>query len=283
MNTTSRTFVASILCLGIVLYTPFRLTSSAPLALADIKTESQYKTEASRYEAAIRAISGITTMKLETESDLKAAIAILDRERPNLKFHRSKLVFLALSDSTFSSTVKKKSPDVESAQAFLKQLSADRASVLKLEGAEALKTRMERGDQADAATLRRAGDRLKEAAERIKQKTRAAHAVANRTSTVEDIDVTKVAGPEVLTSSLPPILDPAGIILGAIIIAVIVIEIVALGAAVAKNVSTEEGRDEVAECQERADDGYQRCIENANLFQQAICYTVGLPNRRGVS
>ena len=106
-------------------------------------------------------------MKLDTPDQLKQSLDILDRERPNLKLHRSKLIVMAISDATFSSAVKKRMPDKQSAEALLKELDADPKAVLKLGGAESLKTRMQRSLTADAAILGRAAERLKEAAERI--------------------------------------------------------------------------------------------------------------------
>ncbi|HLF83670.1 MAG TPA: hypothetical protein VI837_05790, partial [Blastocatellia bacterium] len=109
----------------------------------------------------MRAIAGISTMKLETTEDVKRAIAILDRERPNLKLFFSKLVVMGLSDSTFSNAVKKKMPDKQAAESFLKGLQADHKAVLRLDGAESLATRLQRSAESDAAILRRAGERLK--------------------------------------------------------------------------------------------------------------------------
>ena len=261
-----------ITCFAFVLYAPSQLSSAASPAAFELKSASQYRAEASRYDAAIRAISGITTMKLETEDDLKSAIAILDRERPNLRFHRSKLVSLAINDSTFSSAVKKKSPDLKAAEAFLKELSADRTLVLKLDGAEALKTRFLRSDGSEAGILKRAGERLKEAADRIKQKTRVAHARATQKVEVNYLEGREALHPDLEPSALTPNLQVVTEVIAVIFIAVIAIEVVVYGAIIVKNVSTEEGRDEIAECQERADGRYLRCISDANVFQRAICY-----------
>lgn len=170
-SVTLRAGIAAALCISFLIYLPLRVSSAGTAAHAaiDVKSESQYRSEATRYGSAIRAISGIATMKLETGEDLKKALAILDRERPSLKLHFSKLVVLGLSDSTFSSAVKKRASDERAAEAFAKELEADRKTILKLDGAEALKARIQRSAESDAAVLRRAGERLKEASEKLKR------------------------------------------------------------------------------------------------------------------
>jgi hypothetical protein len=168
---TLRAGIATALCISFLIFPPLRVSSAGAAArvTADLKSESQFRSEASRYDGAIRAMSGIVTMKLETGEDLKKALAILDREGPNLKLHFSKFVVLALSDSTFANAVKKKLPDKQAADAFAKELKSDPKAVLKLDGAESLTSRIQRSAESDAAVLRRAGERLKEAAERIKK------------------------------------------------------------------------------------------------------------------
>jgi hypothetical protein len=160
------------LCLSFVSYPTVRLSfavGATGLVTSDLKSESQFRSEAARYDAAIRAISGITTMKLETGDDLKKALAILDRERPNLKLHFSKFVVLGLSDSTFSGAVKKRVSDQQAAEAFAKELEANHKAILMLDGAEALRARIRRSAESDAAVLRRAGERLKEVAAKLKK------------------------------------------------------------------------------------------------------------------
>ena len=152
-----------------VIYSPLRISTAKAAYLAnEIKSESQYRTEAGLYESALGAIAGIATLKLDTPNDLKQALAIFDRARPGLKFFSSKLVVIAISDSAFSGAVKKKASSKLAAEAFLEELKADPKVVSRLDGAATLTTRLQQTAQADAAILRRVAERLKDAAERIK-------------------------------------------------------------------------------------------------------------------
>jgi hypothetical protein len=264
---TLRAGIATALYLSFLLYPPLRLSSAKAAATtrpgADLKSESQLKSEAARYDGAIRAISGVATMKLETGEDLKKAFAILDRERGNLKLHFSKLVVLAISDSTFSSAVKKKLPDERAAEAFAKELKADLNGVLKLEGAGSLKTRMERSVEADAAVLRRAGERLKAAGERLK-KTAHKGAAPGVWATGEFRVIR--AG---FSAATQPITAPSPVIFGPLIVIAISYAVglffpsVFVGISVIQNIFTEQGQDQVAACQERVDASLSRCVSEA--------------------
>lgn len=161
--------IVAALSLNFINYPSLRVSSAAPASAgaADAKSESQFRSEAARYDAAIRAIGAIATTKLDTVGDLKKALAVLEFEHQNLQFRFSKLVVLALADATFSNTVKAKTASGrEAAEAFLSELKADPKAIFKLNGAEPLKTRLQRSDEADAKTLRRVADRLKAIAEK---------------------------------------------------------------------------------------------------------------------
>jgi len=93
----------------------------------------------------------------------------VESARPNLKLFLAKIVVMSLNDATFMSAVKKSSPTKQAAEELIKALNADRKAVLKLNGAEALKSRIEQSLKTDAETLRLASERLKAAAEKIKK------------------------------------------------------------------------------------------------------------------
>lgn len=163
-----------VLCLSLIIYAPARVsserltTTTLPCPAVDLKSESQLRSEASRYDSAVRVIGGIATMKLATVGDLKKAIDIVNREHPNLRFRFSKLVVLAISDPTFSSAVKARTAaGSEAAEAFLKEIQADPKTILQLRGAESLKTRLQRTDEANVATLRRTADRFNAIARKL--------------------------------------------------------------------------------------------------------------------
>lgn len=266
---TLRAGVATALCLSFILYPQWRCAAAATAtgSSADVKTESQLRAEASRYDGAIRAISEIGTMKLDTGGDLARAVTILDREAPNLKLHFSKYVALALSDSTFSGAVKRKLSDRATAETVLKQMSADRKTVLTLDGAASVKARIERSAASDAAVLRRAGERLQDAAERIRKA--GPGSTAPRVGTERGFQLLRANFVETEQPSVAPaamtaaLVDPVTVI-AIVYVAVVVIAVVVYGAAIVKNVSTEEGRDAIADCQDGADESLINCKAAAN-------------------
>lgn len=272
-----RAAIATALCLSFVVYPQLRISSVRAAAgpAADVKSESQLRSEASRYDSAIRAISGITTMKFDTPEDLKKAVVILDRERPNLKFHRSKFVFIGISDSAFVSAVRKKLPNKQAAETFAKQLIADTKLALTVEGAESLQTRIRRNIESDAATLRRAADRLKEAAAKFKR----AQAPGPRT---DEFKVLKAGFSDARRSiALPetaamPALDPVSII-------IIVVAVIGYASVIyyglkwygpAVGIGTEEDKDQVADCQNATDDRYNRCVSEAQDLPSGLPFFI---------
>ena len=91
---------------------------------------------------------------------LKTALAVLDRERSALKFHRSKLILLGVNDYAFTASIKQACPDKAAAETFIRQLMANPNAVLKLNGAQALKMRLMQSIEADATTLRHVAERI---------------------------------------------------------------------------------------------------------------------------
>ena len=254
----------------------------------NLRSESQIRGEAARYDSAVAEIGTISTMKLETADDLSKAIAILDRNRPSLKFQLSKLAFIGLSDSGFSSAVRTKAPDKGAAEAFAKELAADSSAILKLNGAQSLKSRMSSSAQTDAATLRKAGERLKEAAEKIRKASEGRRAQAEGSAGLRVIragfSVSRRTEPEpaaydgttvliVVIVAVAFVLNPGlTIALAALaatvaaaatptaVAAILVAGAVAMVANLVENLGTQEGRDAVSRCQDDADARLRRCL-----------------------
>ena len=281
-----REVISTVLCLGFLIYLPLRVSSAetaAAGAVVDLKTESQFRSEATTYDGAILAIGGIASMKLETPDDLKKALAILERERQKLKLHRSKLISIGIGDATLAGAVKKIAPDRQSAEALVKRLQADPKAVLKLDGAESVTTRIRRRAEADAATLRRVAARLKEAAEKIK---------ANQTgwepgSGAGEFRVLRAgfnaAEAEVTNPAPHPFAtymqDPLTIVFVSVVLAVYVF----VAAKIIINLTVEEERDQVAECLAATDANLTACVATArlqpfpiNLAAELLCYEVYL-------
>ncbi|HEY7784518.1 MAG TPA: hypothetical protein VIB00_07325 [Pyrinomonadaceae bacterium] len=251
-----RALIAVALSVSFVIYPPLQLSSaSAAISVApEIKSESQFRSEAARYDAAIRAIGSIASMRLDNTAEFQKAFDVLKRERPNLKFHRSKLIALALSDPAFANAVKKKAPDKSAAESFVKQLNADRQAVLRLDGVQTLQSRMRRSDEADAATLRRAAEHLKAAGEKIK-----ASAPRSSVAPFGEEQEFKVIRAN-FTESTPAPIDPVSATIIALAVTAVVIMAIAYGSALISNATTDEGQDAVEACNQRNDERFDRCV-----------------------
>src|SRR5712691_8004877 len=102
-----RFFLTMALTLGLVLANQFPFASARSAAAdVELKSESQLKSEAALYDTAIREIGQLQTMSVATVDDLKKVNTILERQIPNLRFNRSKLATIGLSDSTFINAAK---------------------------------------------------------------------------------------------------------------------------------------------------------------------------------
>src|SRR6185369_2905796 len=96
--------------------------------------------------------------------------ALLAKQIPNLRFNRSKLAQIGLSDSTFAGAVRERTKDSKTTDVFVREVAADPTSIMKLSGASALADRMQRKVDSDVALIRKVADRLKQAAADIKSK-----------------------------------------------------------------------------------------------------------------
>ncbi len=262
-----RVIVAAVSVVSFVLFVPSRLSiASTPDAAATLKTAAQYKAEAGRYDTAIRAIAGIANMKLETPDDLKKAIAIVNGARPNLNLFLSKSVAAALTDSTFANGVKKRSPNKPDAGDLITEVNADRKTVLKLEGAEALKTRIEQSLKSDAAILQLSSERLKTAAEKIKKSTQRTAtdvwlAPDVRTITARFTETRPVAREATSVRVQDPVLTTFAIITG-LAIGAVLLELVAFAVELFE---FKPAKDDVNGCFDQAQRKCDECQRAANL------------------
>jgi len=122
------------------------------------------RTEAARYDVALRAISAIASMNLKNRDQLKSGLAIFERHRPHLKFQTSKLITLATDDPIFSAAVRRATPDKQAAHALMEELRADPKSVRRLGGVQVLATRLGQTLAADVQSLQLVRERFLEAA-----------------------------------------------------------------------------------------------------------------------
>jgi hypothetical protein len=99
-------------------------------------------------------------MPIENPEVLKRALAIIDRERSNLKFQASKLVTLTVNDYTFTTSFKRACPDKMTGAALLGRLRTNPNALLNLNGVQALKMRLAQRINEDVAVLRRVAERI---------------------------------------------------------------------------------------------------------------------------
>jgi hypothetical protein len=281
LNTVNgRILIAIVLSISFIAYPQLRVSAAeAVRAAAELKSESQYRAEAIRYDSAVRAMAGIVTMKLETPDDLKKAHAIVANARPSLKLFRSKFVVMSLSDPTFTDAVKKRSPNKKAAEDLIKEINADQRAVLKLNGAEALKNRIEQSIKTDAGTLRLASERLKAAGETLKKAGQASGAQGPFRDDFKVIQASFKAEEQPIPAgpSIPP-QDPFTIgivIIATIAIAVVLLEVILFGVVL---VLEEDRTDSLDECLDDANARYETCEASAreqpfplNIAQLVIC------------
>jgi hypothetical protein len=263
--------IAATLCISLVLYPALRTSAKATYAGSDLKNESQVRSEASRYDGAIRAIASVASMKLENPDELKKALAILDREGSNLKFNRSKLIVLGLGDSTFANSVKKASSNKAAAEGLITEISSDPKAVFKLSGAQGLVTRIRQSAQTDAATLRRVAERLKAIAAKLKQTSNERGIPENagpRALKFTAVGYRKTGESNESSLSFTVPQDPASVLIALVLVAVV---FYVVGHQVAQ-------QDEIAECQEAAEASRSKCVTAArrqpfplNLAAEALC------------
>jgi len=292
MKTLNSLVIVAILILSLCwpgLTSYARTVSSTPAYVSlNLRSESQIRSEASLYDAAIRDINRAATIKLDTIEDLKAANALLEKAIPNLKFNRSKLVTLGLNDSTLVSAAKEKVRDIKSAEAIAKELATDRRAVLKLPGASALQSRISQSLQSDVALLKAVAVRWQKSAEALKAKIKADHASTTSTHAIPmytkdtvgtvpafDADsdtVALVIVVAVLVVAVPP-LGIALVDIASSVSAVVFAAEVIAGAAfvivqLVENIGTDKGRDKVATCQDQVEREFEHCKAQA---AQACC------------
>jgi hypothetical protein len=274
--------IATVLCVTFVIYPALRISSArAAYASVDLKSEAEVRSEATRYDGAMRAIAGVASMKLEKPDEMKRALATLDSKGSDLKFHRSKLIVLGLSDTSFTGAVKKASPNKEAAEALIKETTANPKAVLELNGAQSLVTRLQQSAQTEAATLRRVSERLKEAAAKIKQ--------SSKTRVTPDVREAKLISAVYRgvnesyepSLSVNPLQGEVIAVLLIVVAVIIFLEIASFAIKVFESFLTkvlESIERQTAECREAADTKRTKCVADAhnqvfplNLVAEAEC------------
>ncbi len=305
---TSRIFVAPVLIVGLLnLAIPVRAVTTVnrptPTDLK-LRSESQVRTEADWYNTAIREITRASSLDLKQPQNLKTANSIFEKHVPNLRYNRSKLVSLGLSDSSFISAVRAKVRDKITAEQLAVDLVKDPTLIFRVSGGQSLADRVRRSLEADATKLRQISTQLQQASLDIKETTKNHHAsrTVKANSTLESHPTTgSLLVPEltavdiavivvvVAVIAVPPLgfalLHTANAIAGVTLLAAAIVAtaelVVAAGVLIGRlisNLGTEEGQDKIAACQRQVDTQYRRCMRAAagmGIFRGAAelaCY-----------
>ena len=257
---------------------PFASSGSAAVTL-NLKSGPQITSEANSYDTAIREISRIAALNLTTPEGSKTAQEILETHVPHLKFGRSKLIVLGLSDSSFVSAIKAKTFDTKSAQQFALELGQDATSIFKLSGASAIRDRISSSVAADISKLEKVARLLKEAAAKLSAESNLGTISATIVAPVTAISATLIA---VVIAAAAVVAVPA---LGAALVglattvagasatagsafgaasAAAIAGAAAVVAGVTAVASSEETQEKITACQDKADSHYRRCKSAAN-------------------
>jgi hypothetical protein len=217
-------------------------------------------------------------MTLKTADDFNRLKALLERHIPNLKFNRSKLVAIALGESSLISAAKARTNNKASTEEFARELAADSQSIFKLSGGASVRDKINRSVKADVTMLGRVSDKIKKAAAEFKEKSPAHHVTLVALPNVQRASV-RTAITTVVVASLvisavmiacPPLAIAISILTTAALSGAITASIVAgaviLVGRIAANVGTEEGRNKVAECIAAVDTKYNDCVATHPLI-----------------
>ena len=259
---------------------PFANRSSAAAIGINLKTASQISSEATSYDNAIRELSAIS---LSTVANLKGTQDILEAQVPKLKFGRTKLLSIALSDSAFIGSLKAKVFDQQSAEKLALELAQEKEAIYKLSGASAVRDRIKAAVSADVEKLQRLAKLFKENEAALRKKegtggtgadvTRAVAVISAVAIVVVVIAAAMIAAPA-LTAAVVALAAGAAVVgvsaAAAATVAAAAAAIVS-GAATSAGAAAEQAQDKVAACVDKADSKNKKCKSDAyNLFGPAI-------------
>lgn len=267
-----RLTIATMLVLSLAI-TQWPLPSkSAPVASLNLKSASQILSEAKTFDTAIQTINGISSLNLKDDSNLKTVESTLETQVPKLKLVRSKLIALALDDSTLISAAKAKLSDQKAAEQFAIEVSKDVNAVLKLSGATAVRDRIQRGLQADLAKIQQTAQFIRD-----NEAARRAVARAELFATISAVTMVAVAVILVVIAIMIAVFTfsaAISVLASAVAVGATVAgatAAVAAGAAhlaaaatASAGTAAESAADKVAECAARADSKYRKCKSDAS-------------------
>ena len=160
-----RLFVIALVITGLV---NVGIPRSHAFQRPNLKSDTQIKSEARLYETAILEIGRIETLGLKTADEFTRAKSIVHQHGPNLKFIRSRLVSLALTDSTLISAARARTNTTKLAEEFAMDLAQNSESIFKLSGGATVKDKISRSYTNDVTLLLRVAEKLKRAASEFK-------------------------------------------------------------------------------------------------------------------
>jgi len=266
-----RMLIATFVSLSFVIYPRMGTSPVAMAAGVALRSESQVTSEAALYDSAMRTIEQALTIKLQTVDDVKVANSLLEKQMPNLKFNRSKLAQIAMSDATFVGAVAERIKDSKATDAFAIELAGDPNTILKLNGATSLADRLQRKVETDVTLIRKVATRLQQSAADLKAKIKQNH-VSRSDALLSEKAIPPVAPTPmfrldgvVFLVTVAVVLNPGlGIALFAVASGPLAVAVVAglLIGKLVENLGTDKGKDKVAQCQAAVDANYQSCVKS---------------------
>jgi hypothetical protein len=245
---------------------------SAPVIGLNLKTASQISSEANSYDNAIRDLSAIN---LSTLTNLKMTQDILEAQVPKLRFGRTKLLSIALGDSTFIGAVRAKVFDKRSAENFAFELAQQKEAINDLSGASALRNRISTEVSLEVMKLKKLAQLFKENAETLNKRaqliTTVSVAIAIGTAAMSTavvvailIAAAMVAVPALTGALVSLAAGGANVAAGLAQTAVSATAVAIIAATASTAAAADQAQDKVAECADKADSKYKKCNSSAH-------------------
>jgi hypothetical protein len=246
-------------------------SKSAPVVSLNLKSASQIISEGKTFDGAIQTISGITSLNLKDASSLKTSESILDTNVPKLRLVRSKLLAIALTDSTFISAAKAKMPTEKSAEQFAVEVCQDINTVLRLSGATAIRDKVQSELQADLVKIQKTAQFIRdnETAQREIQRQQLLATLTAASMITAAVILMVVAIMVAVVTFAAAIAVVAGAVAAgsAIVGATAAVAAragqLAAAATASAGAAAESAADKVAECSKKADSKYKSCKSDA--------------------
>ena len=246
-------------------------SKSATIVSLNLKSASQIISEAKIFEGAVQSINGITALNLKDAASSKTTETILETNVPKLKLIHSRLLAIALTDSTLIGAAKARASDQKSAEQFALEVCQDANAILKLSGAVAVRDKMQSTLQSDIDKIQKTAQYIRdnEAAQRAMERAQLLAAISTAAMITAAIILVVVAVMVAVFTFGAAVATIAGavaagsIAVGAAAAAARAAQFVAAAAVSAGASAADAAADKVEACSKKADSKYKSCKSDA--------------------